>query len=120
MINYSSAFTVFIDCPRPPTYIDPPMRSFLAGFLSLALASSAFAQARGQVESIGFGGAYRPGCWTPMVVYLVPTTSSPFNGRIEVVQEDLDRDQVIFTRQITLTGNTPNGPPVEHRFSMYF
>jgi hypothetical protein len=96
------------------------MRSFLAGFLSLALASSAFAQARGQVESIGFGGAYRPGCWTPMVVHLVSTTSSAFNGRIEVIQEDLDRDQVIFTRQITLTGNTPNSPPVDQRFSMYF
>src|SRR4051812_44120194 len=96
------------------------MRSFLAGFLCLALSSVAFAQARGQVESIGFGGTYRPGCWTPMVVYLVPTTGSQFTGRIEVIQEDLDRDQVIFTRQISLSGNPPNGAAAEQRFWMYF
>jgi hypothetical protein len=96
------------------------MRSFLAGFLCLALSSAAFAQARGEVQSIGFDGVYRPGCWTPMVIRLTSTTSSPFAGRIEVVQEDLDGDRVLFTRQITLTGNTPNSPPVEQRFSMYF
>src|SRR6266566_6922169 len=96
------------------------MRSYLAGFLLLLLPSLAFAQARGEVESIGFQGLYRPGCWTPMVVKLVPTTGSVFTGRIEVIQEDLDRDQVIFTRQITLTGNPPNGSAVEQRFWMYF
>jgi hypothetical protein len=96
------------------------MRSFLAGILLLILPSITFAQARGQVESIGFGDYFRPGCWTPMLVYLVPTTGSQFTGRIEVVQEDLDRDQVLFTRQITLTGNPPNGSAVEQRFWMYF
>src|SRR5206468_5381309 len=34
--------------------------------------------------------------------------------------DDLDKDEVIFTRQITLTGNNPNGPPVDYRFWMYF
>ena len=96
------------------------MRSFLAGFLLLLLPSLALAQARGEVESIGFQGLYRPGCWTPMVVKLVPTTGGNFTGRIEVMQEDLDRDQVIFTRQISLSGNPPNGSPVEQRFWMYF
>jgi hypothetical protein len=96
------------------------MRSFLAGILLLILPSVTFAQARGQVESIGFGDYFRPGCWTPMLVYLVPTTGSPFTGRIEVVQEDLDRDQVLFTRQITLTGNPAGGSAVEQRFWMYF
>ena len=57
------------------------MRSYLAGFLLLLLPSLAFAQARGEVESIGFQGLYRPGCWTPMVVKLVPTTGSVFTGR---------------------------------------
>ena len=96
------------------------MRSFLAGFLLLLLPTLALAQARGEVESIGFQGLYRPGCWTPMVVKLVPTTGGNFTGRIEVIQEDLDRDQVIFTRQISLSGNPPNGSPVEQRFWMYF
>jgi hypothetical protein len=96
------------------------MRSFLAGILLLILPSVTFAQARGQVESVGFGDYFRPGCWTPMLVYLVPTSGSPFTGRIEVVQEDLDRDQVLFTRQITLTGNPAGGSAVEQRFWMYF
>ncbi|HEY7120813.1 MAG TPA: hypothetical protein VH475_29785 [Tepidisphaeraceae bacterium] len=96
------------------------MRFLLAGFLCLCLSTVAFAQARGEVESIGFGGAYRPGCWTPMVIRLTPTTGGTFNGRIEVVQEDLDQDQVIFTRQINLTGNSPSGPVTDQRFWMYF
>jgi hypothetical protein len=55
-----------------------------------------------------------------MLIKLTPTTGSPFTGRIEVVQDDLDKDEVIFTRQITLTGNNPNGPPLDQRFWMYF
>src|SRR5205814_9214995 len=69
---------------------------------------------------IGFGGHYRPGAWTPMLVKLVPTTGTQFRGRIEVVQEDLDRDQVIFMRQIVLDPNPENGPPTDYRFWMYF
>lgn len=96
------------------------MRSFLAGILSFILPAVAFAQAVGGVETIGFGDYFRPGLWTPMLVYLKPTTGSQFTGRIEVVQEDIDRDQVLFTRQVTLTGNSPNGSAVEQRFWMYF
>ena len=96
------------------------MRSILTGFLCLLLPTAAFAQARGEVQSIGFGGHYRPGAWTPMVVKLVPTTGNPFTGRIEVVQEDLDRDQVIFTRQIHLDPNPENGATPDLRFWMYF
>src|SRR5258706_5798018 len=89
------------------------MRSYLAGILCCMVPAVAFAQAVGSVESIGFADYFRPGCWTPMLVYLKPTTGGQFTGRIEVVQEDLDRDQVLFTRQITLTGNPPNGSAVE-------
>ncbi|MDB5320623.1 MAG: hypothetical protein JWN40_2254 [Phycisphaerales bacterium] len=96
------------------------MRSFLAGILSFILPAVAFAQAVGGVETIGFGDYFRPGSWTPMLVYLKPTTGSNFTGRIEVVQEDVDRDQVLFSRQITLTGNPPNSSAVEQRFWMYF
>ena len=35
-------------------------------------------QARGQVESIGFNDYFRPGCWTPMLVHLTPTTGASF------------------------------------------
>lgn len=96
------------------------MRFLLAGLVVFFPATLAFAQARGHVESIGFGGVFRPGCWTPMVVYLVPTTGSTFTGRIEVVQQDLDGDKVHFTRQITLTGNPAGGGTSEARFWMYF
>jgi hypothetical protein len=96
------------------------MRSFLAGILSFILPAVALAQAVGGVETIGFGDYFRPGLWTPMLVYLKPTSGSQFTGRIEVVQEDIDRDQVLFTRQVTLTGNPPNGSAVEQRFWMYF
>src|SRR3954463_10476296 len=96
------------------------MRSFLAGILSFILPAVALAQAVGGVETIGFGDYFRPGLWTPMLVYLKPTTGSNFTGRIEVVQEDIDRDQVLFTRQVTLTGNPPNGSPTEYRYWMYF
>jgi hypothetical protein len=96
------------------------MRLLMAGFLCLLVPTVAFAQARGDVQSVGFDNYIRPGCWTPLLVRLTPTTGTPFNGRIEVVQDDLDKDEVIFTRQINLTGNNPNGPPLDQRFWMYF
>lgn len=96
------------------------MRLLMAGFLCLFVPTVALAQARGDVQSVGFDNHIRPGCWTPLLVRLTPTTGSPFNGRIEVVQDDLDKDEVIFTRQINLTGNNPNGPPLDQRFWMYF
>lgn len=82
------------------------MRSFLVGFLLLALASAGFAQVRGEVESIGFGdGWYRPQCWTPMVVRLQSQISDPAEYRIEVHQHDLDFDHVIYVKDgITLNG----------------
>src|SRR5258706_4600642 len=96
------------------------MRSFLAGILSFILPAVAFAQAVGGVETIGFGDYFRPGSWTPMLVLLKPTTGYNVTGRIEVIQEEVDRDQDLFSRQITLTGNPPNGTAVEQRFWMYF
>ena len=83
------------------------MRSFLAGFLLLAMASAAFSQVRGEVESIGFGGEgfFRPECWTPMVVRLKSQISDPAEYRIEVHQKDLDFDHVIYVKDgITLNG----------------
>jgi hypothetical protein len=93
------------------------MRSLLAGLLILILSSSVFAQATGEVESVGFNNSYRPDCWTPMVVRLKPTTNDAGTYSLQVRQYDLDGDRAIYSKQITL-----NGADVapEQRFWMYF
>src|SRR4051812_33952700 len=64
---------VMIDAPLRASYSYPCMRVLLAGLLLLCLTGAAFAQdAEGEVESIGFGGAYRPNCWTAMKLRLRP------------------------------------------------
>ena len=109
-----------IDAPSPWRIHLCPMR-FLAGTLSilLLLPSLAFAQAKGEVEKIGFENYYRPDCWTPMTVRLVPDTSKSEQFQIQVKQEDLDRDHPIFSRLISLTGNA-EGKSREQRFRVYF
>ena len=58
---------VMIDAPPGASYSAICMRVLLAGLLLLCLTGAAFAQdAAGEVESIGYGGAYRPNCWVPM------------------------------------------------------
>ena len=90
------------------SYIGLPMRALLAGLLILALTSTGFAQVKGEVESIGFGGDgfFRPQCWTPMIVRLQSQIDEPAEYRIEVHQRDLDFDHVIFVKDgITLNGH---------------
>lgn len=94
------------------------MRSLIAGLFILLLPVSVFAQASGQVLSIGFGlGSYRPDCWTPILVELTPSTTDSGNYEIEVWQHDLDGDRPIYTRQIVLNGSD-QAP--RQRFWMYF
>jgi hypothetical protein len=69
----------------------------------LFCSSLLFAQAEGEVESIGFGGYYRPDCWVPMLVRLRPTTDAPAKLQIRVFQKDLDSDRVVTVRDISLT-----------------
>ncbi len=95
------------------------MRLFLAGFLVLLGAISTVAQVTGEVESVGFQNIYRPDCWTPMTIKLRPETGKTDFYQIQVRQEDFDRDRVIFTRTISLTGNS-EGQQREQRFRMYF
>src|SRR6185436_9208196 len=92
------------------------MRVLLAGLLLLCLTGAAFAQAEaeGEVESIGFGGAYRPNCWTAMKLRLRPKVGDTRTYKIAIVQEDLDRDRVLYTRPFTLNGNPPGGKIEEH------
>ena len=93
------------------------MRRFLAGLLLLLFTTPALAEIKGEVESFGFNNHYRPNCWTPMVVRVQPEKSGTY--QIRVIQEDLDRDRVVFSREITLTGGDDGAPPPQ-RFWMYF
>ena len=82
------------------------MRSFLAGLLLIALSSAAVAQVRGEVESIGFDGCYRPDCWTRLVIRLESQISEPAEYAVEIHQRDLDFDHVIYVKSgITLNGH---------------
>ncbi|HEY1686990.1 MAG TPA: hypothetical protein VGG19_19670 [Tepidisphaeraceae bacterium] len=59
----------------------------------------------GQVDQIGFQNTYRPNCWTPMLVTIHPDGAAG-NFLLQVVQEDLDRDRVVYQRPIALSGGT--------------
>ena len=93
------------------------MRLFLAGLFLLFIPATVFAQASGQVQSIGFNGTYRPNCWTPMLIRLVPDTADSGNYQIQVWQHDLDGDRPTYTRNIVLNGS---GQAAEQLFWMYF
>lgn len=90
------------------------MRSFLAGLAFLVIASNCLAQATGFVEGIGFDRRYRPDCWAPMLVNLSSQSDKPQDYVIQVQQDDLDRDRVIYSRQITLN------PRAQEKFWVYF
>jgi len=96
------------------------MRWALAGLLVLILSSAAWAQARGQVLSVGFDNRYRPDCWTPMLVQLTSQIEQPTVYQIQVVQEDLDRDRVAFTQEVTLGGNLEGRSATTENFWIYF
>ena len=72
------------------------------------------AQVTGFVESVGIGGRIRPDCWTPLVVNLTSQISEPATYQIQVWQEDLDKDPVVYTKEITLS------PKLQEKFELYF
>lgn len=79
---------------------------FLAIAAGLILSARiASAQITGQVESIGFGGYYRGGCWTPMRIQLRNAAPQARQVEIRVRQLDLDHDTVNYTRTITVNGS---------------
>jgi hypothetical protein len=82
--------------------------------------SPAFAQVKGEVESIGFENYYRNDCWTQMVIRLTPETDKAADYLVCVHQQDMDRDRPIFTRQVTVTGTDENGNARDQRFRVYF
>lgn len=87
------------------------MRWTAGTLLILHLASLAFAQADGKVVSIGFDGRYRPNCWVPMRVEVAAGSGDSQSLRLGIRQDDLDKDKVLFTRPVTLTGNAPGATP---------
>ena len=95
------------------------MRLALAGILLLSIASAALAQARGEVEAVGFDGVYRSNCWTPLRVRLDPTTPNAGEYKIKVQQLDLDKDRPGFTVRIPLNGRRDDGPNTQ-KFWVYF
>jgi hypothetical protein len=82
--------------------------------------SSACGQVKGEVESIGFQNYYRPDCWTQMVIKLTPQTDKAADYLVRISQQDMDRDQPIYTRQVTVTGTDENGNGRDQRFRVYF
>ncbi len=93
------------------------MRLLLAGLFLLLIPAGVFAQATGEVQSIGFNGSYRPNCWTPLLVRLKPETVESGNYQLQVWQYDLDGDRPAYTRNIVLNGSEQ---AAEQRFWMYF
>src|SRR6476659_4937467 len=90
------------------------MRSFRVGFLFLlaAIVVQAFAavaaraqaqQAKDEVESIGFNHAYRPDAHTPMIVRINHPGLDTGLYQLQVHQKDLDGDDVIYYRDISIT-----------------
>ncbi|MDP9173107.1 MAG: hypothetical protein M3O30_04470 [Planctomycetota bacterium] len=96
------------------------MRVFLAGLLILILPTIAIAQATGQILSIGFNNFYRPDCWTPMLIQLVSGSDQSTTYQIQVKQEDLDHDRVIYSQDVTLGGNVEGKPATTENFWIYF
>ena len=97
------------------------MRRVIAGLivvLSILACAAPLArgQATGEVQGIGFNGAYRPNAWVPMVVRLKPDTADAGAYQIQVLQHDLDGDRAVYTRPITLNGSAAG----EQLFWMYF
>ncbi|QOV87351.1 hypothetical protein [Humisphaera borealis] len=90
------------------------MRFLWAGLFVLSLTSGALAQANGYVRELGFDGNYRPDCWTPLYVHLESTISEPAEYQIQIHQQDLDQDTVVYTRTITL------GPQARDNVWVYF
>lgn len=94
------------------------MRRILAGLLLLlCFPLCALGQAKGEVESIGFGSLYRPNVHVPMLVRVQAERSGTY--QIRVVQKDLDQDHEIFKQDVSLTGSDDGRGP-EQRFWMYF
>ena len=96
------------------------MRRLLVGLflLSFLIPGAALAETKGEVQSLGFGWHYRPNCHVPMLVRVQADKSGTY--QIQVIQEDMDRDQQIFVQTVSLTGADEGGAVADQRFWLYF
>ena len=62
----------------------------------------------GVFASIGFEGHFHLDSWVPMRVSVSPPGGETGIYQIRVHQRDLDGDNVVFQRSVTLTGGLPN------------
>jgi hypothetical protein len=96
------------------------MRSSLAGLILfsvalLSLTSGAMGQATGQVLGIGFNNYFRPDCWAPLRIQLHSDSNDVKTYMIQVHQQDLDKDTVVYTRRVVL-----NPKPAITDYFVYF
>ena len=87
----------------------------VVGAIVLLWSALASAQVSGVVDTIGFDGQYRPGCWTPMLVRLQSTGAPTGLYELRVWQHDLDGDTPYYSTRVTLTQGKG-----EQRFWTYF
>jgi hypothetical protein len=81
----------------------------------MLLPTVAWAQVSGEVLTIGFENYFRPDCWTPMVVSITSESDKSDYYQIRVRVQDMDRDQVVYSRTISVTGQTKQVP-----YAVYF
>jgi len=96
------------------------MRSSLLGLILfsvavLSLTSGAMGQATGQVLGIGFNNYFRPDCWLPLRIQLHSDSNDVKTYMIQVHQQDLDKDTVVYTRRVVL-----NPKPAITDYFVYF
>ena len=112
-------FDAPFDAARPDRLPCRPMRRtgwlLLTTFALALFGAGAAARAQvapnaagGDVVQIGFDGNFQPTGWVPMKVRLTPPGGQSGLYRLRVHQVDLDGDNVVFERLVTLTGGMTN------------
>ena len=68
----------------------------------LLLATAAQAAVSGKIATIGFESFIRPDCWIPLTIQTASDEDGPKAFDLQVVQSDLDGDEVVYTRPVTV------------------
>jgi hypothetical protein len=86
----------------------------------LMCAAGAGAQPRAEVEAIGFSQHYRPDGWVPVLVRITSTSSQAAEYQIQIRQKDLDGDEIIYSRRVTVSPNLDTATREPQRVWVYF
>jgi len=60
----------------------------------------------GRLQSIGFNSFIRQNCWIPITVQTNSDLNEPHTFDLQIVQSDLDGDNVVYTRPVTVNPGT--------------